>query len=402
MKPHFAVYIHIPFCFHKCPYCDFNTYAVANLPEKEYIQALLAELDYMTTREEWHGREIKTVYFGGGTPSLLAAGSIKRLLSSLMKSFPVAADAEVSLEANPGTVTIENLRGYREAGVNRLSLGAQSFNIETLKKLGRMHTPEQVGAAFEAARAAGFNNINLDLIYGVEGQELSGLRRDLEAILTLKPEHISAYGLTIEKGTPFYTTYKKGKMKLPDEELIVQMMREIRDTLKGNSYEHYEISNFCRSGREARHNLAYWNGEDYLGLGAGAHSYSSPKRWSNYALPIKYMQHASATGSALSWSDTLTLESLIFEFFFLGLRKLGGVSRKDFYNRFNMHIDQIFPITLHILTEHGKLFSQGDIIRLSEEGILVADSVVESFAEIEHPDKAPSRHKVAGLTEISQ
>lgn len=389
----FSLYIHIPFCYHKCPYCDFNTYAVSSIPEKEYVQALLSEIDYMSTREDWRGRQLNTIFFGGGTPSLFSASSIQKIIATVARIFPLSADTEVSLEANPGTTSSENLMGYREAGVNRLSFGAQSFKIETLKKLGRMHTPDQTVSSVEAARVAGYNNINLDLIYGIEGQTLSDLLNDLKTALELNPEHISAYGLTIEKGTPFFQKYKKGLMKLPEEGLVLEMMEVIKATLENNEFSHYEISNYCKAGREARHNLAYWNGDDYLGIGAGAHSFcldrSSPsglqgKRWSNYALPDKYIKTASSSGNTSSWTDTVNLENLFFEFFFLGLRKIAGVSKADFRRKFNFSVDELYPVTLQMLSEQGLIINETDNIRLSENGIFLADSVVESFVEVDH------------------
>jgi oxygen-independent coproporphyrinogen-3 oxidase len=386
----FSVYIHIPYCFHKCPYCDFNTYAVSNIPEKEYVQALLSELDYLCTRDEWRGREVKTIFFGGGTPSLFTSGSIQKIISTLGRTFPLSDKIEISLEANPGTTSGDNLAGYREAGVNRISFGAQSFKIETLKKLGRMHTPDQVISSVEAARVAGFNNVNLDIIYGVEEQSLSDLISDLKQALELYPEHISAYGLTIEKGTPFFQRYKKGQMKLPPEDLILEMMQVIKTTLNQNEFTHYEISNYSRANKEARHNLAYWDGDDYMGIGAGAHSFCllkngkiSGKRWSNYALPEKYMKTANAAGCTSSWTDVVSLENLIFEFFFLGLRKIKGVSKVEFKNKFGLNLDELYPITLQMLSEQGLIINETDNIQLSENGIFLADSVIESFVDVE-------------------
>ncbi len=395
MQNNFSLYLHIPFCYHKCPYCDFNTYAVSNIPEKDYVQALLSEIDYMSSKDEWRGREVRTIFFGGGTPSLFAASSIQKIISAIGRLFPLSDNIEISLEANPGTTSSENLAGYKECGVNRLSFGAQSFKIETLKKLGRMHTPDQVVSSVENARAAGFSNLNLDIIYGIEDQSLSDLLYDLKAALELTPEHISAYGLTIEKGTPFFQSYKKGLMKLPDENLLLEMMKVIQVTLRQNDFKHYEISNYCKSKKEALHNMAYWDGDDYLGVGAGAHSFYLNKsdsnnikgsRWSNYALPDKYIKTANALGNAASWTDSVGLKSLIFEFFFLGLRKIDGISKKEFTEKFSLSVDEIYNIAIAMLSEQGLIINETDNLRLSENGIFLADSVIESFIEVQLND----------------
>jgi oxygen-independent coproporphyrinogen III oxidase len=389
----FSLYLHIPYCYHKCPYCDFNTYAVANIPEASYVEGLLSEIDYRASEKNWRGREVQTIFFGGGTPSLFAPSSIRKILSSIERSFPVSENVEISLEANPGTVTVESLAGYREAGVNRLSIGAQSLSIGTLKKIGRMHSPEHILMSVEYARSVGFHNINLDLIYGIEGQTTSDLRSDLQSILALEPEHISAYGLTIEKGTPFFLKYKKGHMTLPSEEIILEMMETISNTLCREGFIHYEISNYAKSGKKARHNLAYWDGEDYLGIGAGAHSFvetnsqaihRSALRWSNFALPAKYIKEACAHGSASSWEDKLDREKLMFEYFFLGLRKLEGVSQKKFEELFGKKPSELYGITLNILKEQSLIDIDGDNLRLSKKGFFIADSVFEFFLEPEN------------------
>lgn len=386
MPSQFSLYLHFPYCLHKCPYCDFNTYAVSTFPEKDYVAALLSELDYRATLPEWKGRLVATIYFGGGTPSLLSPYSIRRVISHITRLFPVAELAEVSLEANPGTVSPDSLHALREAGVNRLSLGAQSFNSATLKTLGRIHSAAQTEAAVQGARGAGFTNISLDLMYGVPGQSFPDLVNDLRAALQLNPVHISAYGLTIEKGTPFYQSYKKGTLVLPKESTVVTMMEEINTALPARGFARYEISNFAKPGKQARHNLAYWNGDDYLGLGAGAHSFNASlgtpggTRWSNFAQPNKYMDEAVTRGYAEGWRDTLTAKDAIFEFFFLGLRKIEGVSASAFAARFGQSIEATFPGLCAVLLE-GKLIKEnGDYIALSERGLMLADSVIENFS----------------------
>ena len=383
----FSVYIHIPYCLSKCAYCDFNSYAVASIPEKDYVAALLAEFDYRAGQPEWRDRSVQTIYFGGGTPSLFSPASIGRVISTICRRVPVHDAVEITLEGNPCSLSAEKLEGYVDAGVNRISIGAQSHSQTTLSVLGRMHTPAQVDAAYAAARNAGCNNISLDLMYGVPGQTLIALEEDLLALVNLEPEHISAYGLTVEKGTPFYAACKKGKFVLPEEDLLIEMMKTVESILAVHGLERYEISNYAKPHRAARHNLAYWNRCDYLGLGAGAHSFSKwvgttgfGERWSNYALPGKYMQQAASKGQAESWRETLSAAGAIFEFFFLGLRKKIGVSLTEFEEIFQVTVEKVFPALLEVLITEGLLLREGGRLALTDRGLLVADSVFENFA----------------------
>lgn len=393
MKP-FSLYLHIPFCFHKCPYCDFNAYAVSSIPEKEYISALLAELDYRASLPEWRARIVQTIYFGGGTPSLFQPSSIRKIISAICKTFPLDEDAEISLEANPGTITPESVAGYREAGVNRISLGAQSFDRMILKNLGRIHTPEQIEAAVEAAHGAGIHNLNIDLIYGSPGQTLEMLREDLSRALALKPTHVSAYGLTIEKGTPFYLSYKKGTLKLPREDAVVSMMEEVNEALPREGLHRYEVSNFAHIGKEARHNIAYWDGTDYLGLGAGAHSFNAVAggeekfglRWSNFALPNKYITEATSHGKAEGWTDALGFQEALFEYFFLGLRKTAGINLRAFEHRFGTTVAALYPALLQVLVEERLIKLEPDRLALTSRGLMLADSVIENFIQ---PERSP-------------
>jgi oxygen-independent coproporphyrinogen-3 oxidase len=383
MKP-FSLYLHIPFCFHKCPYCDFNTYAVSQAPEREYTEALLAELDFRAARAEWRMRPIQSIFFGGGTPSLFAPETIARILRTVRQKFPIAAAAEISLEANPGTVSYESLSGYREAGINRLSFGAQSFNPSILRTLGRIHTPEQTEAAFAAAREAGITNLSLDLIFGVPQQSVADLKADLEAALNLSPVHLSAYSLTFEKGTPFYSALKRGALKAAPDSEVASMMELLCEFLPTRGLRRYEVSNFAWPGFEARHNLAYWNGDDYIGLGAGAHSFlrsnvessSAGVRWSNYAAPKRYIESACSQGNAEGWRETLSQESAIFEVFFLGLRKVDGISRTQFERIFGVTIEELYPGVVDSLTAAGLATATPEHFALTERGLMLTDSVL--------------------------
>lgn len=386
----FSLYLHIPFCLHKCPYCDFNTYAVSRIPEDDYVSALLSELDRASSDERWSGRQLHSIYFGGGTPSLFRVSSIEKIIQSACSLFELNPLAEVTLEANPGAIDYDYLRGLRQVGVNRLSLGAQSFHLDTLKVLGRLHEPAQVSLAVENAHQVGITDINIDLIHGVPGQNVSMVERDIESALRLAPTHISAYGLTIEKGTPFFNAVRGGKLVLPAEAILVEMFERVNSSLVDAGFIHYEVSNFARFGKFARHNLSYWEGKDYLGLGAGAHSFCRSKkepysgvRWSNFALPNRYMEEARSTGSAVAWRDELGREDLIFEFFFLGLRKRDGVSLSEFRRIFGLSVQEAYPHTYPILLDQQFLIESQGRVSLSDQGLLVADTVIENFVEVE-------------------
>ncbi len=271
-----SVYIHVPYCLKRCPYCDFNTYAVGQVPEDDYVSALLRELDATAKRPPWEGRRVATVFFGGGTPSLLAPDSIDRLLDRLDARFGIQADAEISLEANPGSLegsAPERLAELRKAGVNRLSIGAQSFDDRHLATLGRIHRAGDTLETLAAARRAGFDNLSLDLIFAVPGQTIADWQRDLERVVALAPEHVSAYGLTYEEGTPLERDLAAGNVEPATEETEAAMYEAAISTLAGAGYRHYEISNFARPGYQCRHNVTYWSWGDYLGLGAGAHGF---------------------------------------------------------------------------------------------------------------------------------
>lgn len=390
MHSPFSVYVHIPFCLHKCPYCDFNTYALTNFPEFDYTNSLLAELDFYANQSTWAGRSVQSIFFGGGTPSLLSSRTIAKIINAIAQSFPVEDSVEISIEANPGNIDADYMLALLRAGVNRLSLGAQSLNPESLHKLGRLHTPEDVNIAVQSAHSAGFRNVNLDLLYGSPDQSLEMLKADLRGYIALKPEHISAYGLTVEKGTPFFFKQQRGQLPLPDEDSLLEMMEEVSNFLSWCGFEHYEISNFCMPGKGARHNIAYWTGADYLGLGAGAHSFTaqygdqqrlSATRWSNYALPNKYMGSATAFGKAQSWQEVLSPQELWFEFFFLGLRMLRGVNLPEFERLFGIDSNLIYGPVIQILCDEGLLLCEDGNLRLSKKGIPLADSVIENFAQ---------------------
>jgi oxygen-independent coproporphyrinogen-3 oxidase len=379
----FGLYLHIPFCSRKCPYCDFNTYAVSHLPEVEYVSALKAELSFFKESPYFSGGKIHSIFFGGGTPSLLSPKSIETLLTSAAEAFEILPGAEVTLEANPAAAHELLYSDFRSAGINRLSLGGQSLSAETLRFLGREHTPDQIIGAIDSAQKAGIENISLDVIFGVPHQTKEQIIRDLDLIANFPIKHISTYSLTIEKGTPFYQRQERGLLTMPTDDTVADMMDGITQHLADHNFCRYEISNYSLDGYHSRHNTAYWEGKSYLGLGAGAHSFARSRdqvsptvRWSNCALPNDYIKRIS-TGSVESWREVLTPTMLQFEFFFLGLRKIAGVSLSEFTNQFGESALQSYETLIQELVKEGFLIQNGDVVALSPRGIHVADSVVE-------------------------
>ncbi len=375
MIDRFGLYVHVPWCRTKCPYCDFNSYAATTWPEERYVDALVAELRGATA---WHGAGLATVFFGGGTPSLFAPASIARVLETAAELFAVAADAEVTLEANPGTVTVERLRGYRVAGVRRVSFGIQSFQPHVLKVLGRLHTVEDTRLAAPAARAAGFDDVSLDLIFAVPGQSLDDWRADLDAAMSFQPEHVSAYNLTYEEETPFHALRREGRLVPAADDLEAAMFEEARARLAERGYRAYEVSNFARAGHECRHNLNYWTGGAYLGVGAGAHSYEplddGGRRWSNEKDPEAYARRALGEGGARAFDETLDRGASAGEFAFLNLRLADGFTEESFRRRFGVEVDELLP-GLGEMVARGFVERDRHALRLTPRGLMVADAV---------------------------
>jgi len=315
--PPLSLYIHIPWCVRKCPYCDFNSHeARAPIPEQRYIDALIADLEAALPLV-W-GRKVYTIFFGGGTPSMFAAEGIERIIAAARARVPLASDAEITLEANPGTFEVEKFRAFRAAGINRLSVGIQSFNPRHLKALGRIHDDGQARAAVEIARQS-FDNFNLDLMYGLPQQSVDEARADIEAALAFAPPHLSAYHLTLEPNTYFH----RYPPPLPDDDTAAEMQEAVEQTLAAAGYEHYETSAFAQPGRQARHNVNYWRFGDYLGIGAGAHSKLSFAgrivRQMRYKQPAQYMESAAA-GSAIQEQHDVAANEVGFEFMMNALR----------------------------------------------------------------------------------
>ena len=383
-----SIYIHIPFCVKKCPYCDFNSVATADIPDDVYINALNRELLFhIKERPVLSKKTLETIYIGGGTPSLISPHNIKRLLSSIKQAFAESNPVETTMEINPGTITKNSLAAFRDAGINRLSIGIQSFNDKTLKTLGRIHSADNSLKCYEYARATGFDNIGIDLIFGAPGQSVEEWEGDLKTAVALRPEHISAYNLTVEKGTLFFELQKNGGLVLPSEEGQVLMYELAIDSLKEAGYNHYEISNFSLTGFESQHNMRYWSCMDYIGLGAGAHSYiSSPDwgvRWWNESDPDAYMQQikkaTAEQGQAIAGKERLTKKEALEEGIFLGLRRTSGINMNWFAARFNTPLKNLCHQKIAELKTYGLIYEDGSIIRLTRKGLTLSNEV---FAEL--------------------
>ena len=319
--PPLSLYIHIPWCVRKCPYCDFNSHeARGTAPEDDYIAALIADLESALPLI-W-GRKIYTVFFGGGTPSVFSAAGIEQIITAVRARLPLSVDAEITLEANPGTFEAEKFRAYRAAGVNRLSIGIQSFNATHLKALGRIHNDDEARRAIDIARA-NFDNFNLDLMYGLPGQSVDEARADIKAALAVAPPHLSVYHLTLEPNTYFH----RYPPALPDDDIAAEMQENVEGMLATAGYRHYETSAFAQPGRQSRHNMNYWTFGDYLGIGAGAHSKISFRervlRQARYKQPKQYMESA-ASGNAVQESHEIGGDEVGFEFMMNALRLNGG------------------------------------------------------------------------------
>ena len=381
----FSLYLHIPYCQSKCPYCDFNSHAATTWPEDDYVRALVAEIERRAGEAPWTGRRLKTIFFGGGTPSLFRPESIATVLTAADRSFGIEYGAEVTLEANPGTVDAAKLAGMRAGGVNRISFGAQSFNEARLKFLGRIHGAAEIREAVRMAHRAGFERLNLDLIFAIPGQSVDEALTDIAEAAALGPDHISAYNLTFEEGTAFFTEMKRGRIRPIDSDRQAEFYAAVREELPRRGYEMYEISNYARPGHEARHNLSYWRLESYLGLGAGAHSFArgdnggGGRRWWNERMPARYVEQALTGGLAEAGGETVDAKSAQGEFVFLNLRLRDGFALDDFEARFGQSFERVFGARAARLFEDNLLVRDGGRIYLSERGLELADSVFTEF-----------------------
>ena len=374
-----GIYIHIPFCISKCPYCSFTSFTPEKIPEKEYINAILKEIE--TRCRETDIPDIGTVYFGGGTPSLISPGGISAILSAIAENFKLT-NPETTIEVNPGTVDLEKLKGYRNAGITRLSIGVQSFNDRLLVNLGRSHSRKDALNTLESAGKAGFDNTGIDLIHSIEGESLQDWEDDLKEAVSLHPEHISAYNLTIEEGTPFHHSQEKGLLYLPQEEEQTEMLLTTIEILCSAGYEHYEVSNYAMPGFRSQHNQIYWNGGDYLGIGVSAHSYIR-KGWgirrANSSNLTEYLNLINNKRTAVVDEEILSKEKAMGEAVFLGLRMMEGIVLNDFESRFGTGIETAFTNAVEELRTEGFLIYDKDNLKLTRKGLLFYNDVAIRF-----------------------
>ena len=372
MKP-LELYIHIPFCVKKCRYCDFLSAPADAGERQEYIEQLCGQIrSYDKLAEDYH---ITSIFLGGGTPSILEAGQIRDIFDAVRGTFPVDSDAEITIEVNPGTVDRIKLISYRRAGINRLSIGLQSVHDQELKMLGRIHTFREFQETFTLAREKGFDNINVDLMSGIPFQTLDGWESTLRTVAELGPEHISAYSLIIEEGTPFASR----QLNLPDEDTEYNMYEATSRILKEYGYEQYEISNYAKEGRDCRHNVGYWTRRDYLGFGLGASSLYGKDRFANTADMRKYLENSSSPELIREREPVLTREDEMAEFMFLGLRMTKGIAKTDFRQKFGCAIETVYGDVLKKYEAMGLLLEKDGRIFLSREGIHVSNSVMADF-----------------------
>ena len=375
------LYIHIPFCARKCAYCDFLSFPQTKEIMQQYVEKLIQEIRW--AGKQYQDRQISSVFIGGGTPSMLEAEQMAAIMRAVRDSLYIEETAEISIEANPGTVTEEKLCTYKAAGINRISFGLQSADTKELQLLGRIHTYEEFLESYQMARACGFDNINVDLMSALPGQTVESWEETLIRVAKLEPEHISAYSLIVEEGTPFYEKYgeERGEGILPDEDSEREMYHRTKAILKDMGYERYEISNYAKPGKECRHNIGYWTGIPYLGLGLGASSYVDGCRFCNNSDLETYLTEE--PGRRFD-EQVLTERDQQEEYFFVGLRMARGVSIKQFKERFGVSAEEVYPGLLEkLVREGGAEFSDTDrdFYRLTDFGMDVSNYIMAQFLQ---------------------
>lgn len=379
MRQPVSLYFHIPFCVKKCHYCDFLSFPGCSLSRQaEYVDAMIRELHaYREVAEDY---QVKTIFLGGGTPSLLEEELVERLFHELYSVWRVDPDAEITIEANPGTLSREKLLCYHALGINRLSIGLQSTVEQELKTIGRIHNYEQFLANYYLAREVGFTNINIDIMSALPGQTLISYGRTLERILKLQPEHISSYSLILEEGTDFWENEEIEKA-LPSEQAERIMYHYTKKCLQSAGYERYEISNYAKAGYACRHNQVYWTGGTYLGMGLGAASYWNGMRFSNSSDMGEYITNCKQGMITENRKDVIavTKKNQMEEYMFLGLRLMAGVSVSEFERRFGVPMEQVYGLVIRSYTEQGLLKTERDRLMLTELGIDVSNSVMADF-----------------------
>lgn len=375
-----GLYLHFPFCISKCPYCDFNSYQLEKDNQiSSYISALYREITAYS--QKLKKSNVSTIYLGGGTPTVLSGVQIYNILEFCKDKFNIDKNAEITIEANPGTLDDQKIKLLIESGINRLSLGAQSFNHLLLKKLGRIHSTKDIIDSYYLARERGFNNINLDIMFALPDQTTEDLKVTLKKAVSLKPDHLSLYNLTIHPETEYYRKYKKGQLNLPGEDEEFNMYRWAINFLEENGFEHYEIANFARPHKRSMHNLIYWQNQPYLGIGAGAYSFLKGYRYINFKDPVKYIQEVMNGKLPIDQGEKLSLKKRMIETIILGLRTKDGVSYKKFLKRFKVDMNSIFHQQINKLINLRLLLKDDYKIKLSKKGIFLANIVFREFVD---------------------
>ncbi len=371
-KPSYVgLYVHIPFCRTKCIYCDFNCYAGKNALIPDYVLALSKELVTYSNQ----GLAAKTLYMGGGTPSLLSPSQVECIISTAHDYLRLFDDAEITMEANPGTVDEQYLRAILALGVNRVSIGIQSFKDDDLRRLARHHTVEDALEAYSAARAAGFENISVDLIYGLPFQTLDDWRLNLSRVIDIEPDHLSLYALTVEEGTPLHKLISRGKLPSPDDDLMADMYELAQEVLEKAGYIHYEISNWCRPGKQAKHNMIYWREEPFIGAGAGAYGFLNGVRYYNELLPSKYISLINNGQSPIFWQEELSAPIERSEYVILHLRLAEGVNAEDFQLRYGQSLRSFLSGKIDDVAGLGLVEWKDNYFRLTSKGRLLSNEV---------------------------
>jgi len=376
------IYIHIPFCVKKCDYCDFLSFACEDETKLEYVEALIREIKQEAVH--YINRQVCSVFIGGGTPSSLPLGCLKKIMDSVYDCINVCSDAEITIECNPGTITKDKLEEYKYSGINRLSVGLQSANDRELKLLGRIHDYETFEDNYKLAREAGFNNINIDLISGLPGQTVKDFEETIKKVISLNPEHISSYSLIVEEGTPFNEKYGEGKVledELPSEDEDRAIYHRTKEMLENAGYHQYEISNYAKTGLECKHNIGYWTRREYIGFGIGAASLYDNVRWTNTRNIDEYINRIMNDNDVKEKQETLSVEEQMEEYMFLGLRLIDGVDLKVFEDTFDCQLFDVVGYRKHTekMINEGLLEYRDNRLFLTQKGVDLANYVMSGY-----------------------
>ncbi len=372
-----SAYVHIPFCLSKCSYCDFNSYTGLEHLHVDYIDSLILEIQKYSSNTP-----LDTVYFGGGTPTLLEPGLLINVLDKLEQAFGLSNSAEVTIEANPGTLNLEHLQKLKSAGFNRLSIGIQSFNDSLLLEMGRQHNSKSALEAYHIAREAGFGNIGIDIIYGYPGETMEVFEADLQAIVRLKPEHISIYELTVSKETKLGEAIALKLVQAPDQDLQLEMFELGSVFLEKSGYYHYEVSNFALEGFQCRHNIAYWSGANYYGFGAGASGFLDGTRYSNVKKPAEYIEAVQSGRSPVAFAETPDLQQRIAEMVMLAMRTTAGLDLDNFERLLGFRFEEANKEQIKSIISRGLAVLENGALRPTWQGMLLADEIAKEWCNL--------------------